>query len=187
MPRNPGREYFERLPILEVCSIPMDHPFDELGKVTVLSYCFEELMAQKTRALLTRGTPRDLFDIYQFSQTAVEYRKDMYRKLSIYYLCMASIDLRELTTEKIETIDDRAIRSNLLPMLRRREHRIELESMRKSAFNIVQPILEFTESERAFFNKYYDEKVFDQDLFLEEIKFDVDLAEHPVIKYRLMS
>ena len=55
--------YSERLPVLPLCSRPMKHPFDDIEDVPVLTYQFEELMAQKTRALLTRGTARDLFDL----------------------------------------------------------------------------------------------------------------------------
>jgi predicted nucleotidyltransferase component of viral defense system len=56
--------YSERLPATDLEVQVLDHPFDALGEVSVLSYGPEELFASKTRALVTRATPRDLFDVH---------------------------------------------------------------------------------------------------------------------------
>ncbi len=179
--------YSERLPVGDLNPIEMKHPFDALEDVEVITYSFEELMAQKTRALLTRGTPRDLFDVYQFSQTEIPYDEDLYRKLCIYYLLMPSIDIRTLTTGKIDAIDGRAKKANLAPLLKRREYAIDLEAMKAAGLAVVGPILVFSENEKQFLDKFYEEKVFDQALFEDGMKFEKDLGTHPIILFRLQN
>jgi predicted nucleotidyltransferase component of viral defense system len=55
-----------------VAARPLLHPYpDELpSKTTVSTYSFNELLAEKTRALLERSRPRDLYDITHLLENA---------------------------------------------------------------------------------------------------------------------
>lgn len=179
--------YSERLPVLSLCSKPMKHPFDDIEDVPVLTYQIEELMAQKTRALLTRGTARDLFDLHQFTQGSKTFDKELYKKLTIFYTCLAAVDVRELTTEKILAITDENIRRNLVSMLRRREYEIDLEAMKTVALSVVGPILDFTPDELQFLDIFYEKKVFEQELLFGGIELDNDLSTHPGVQWRFQN
>ena len=86
--------YSERLPVLDLEVYGLRHPFDEMGEVSVLSYRPEELFASKSRALLTRATPRDLFDVSLIAEGSVSFDEDLYRRLLIFYLSMTPEDVR---------------------------------------------------------------------------------------------
>jgi len=177
--------YSERLPALPLESKRVTHPFDILEDIKVLTYPFEELWASKTRALLTRGSPRDLYDVHLLSQYPGEVDRGLHRKLTIFYLCLMPKDVRKLTTEKINAIDETTIRRKLLPMLQRRDHRVDLETLKGSAMKVVKPILTFDKNEKKFFDLFYDERKFDQGLLFGGYEIDSELETHPVVQWRL--
>ena len=102
--------YTERLPALDLDVQVLRHPFDVLGEVSVLSYRPEELFASKSRARVTRGTPRDLYDVHLIATGIVPYDEVLYRKLLIFHLCMTPVDIREVRTERISDIDERDVK-----------------------------------------------------------------------------
>jgi predicted nucleotidyltransferase component of viral defense system len=179
--------YLERLPALPIVMKTVTHPFEILGNVTVPTYQYEELIAQKTRALITRATPRDLYDAYLISQKKVPYDWELYRKLTIFYLCLASEDVRRTTTALIDAVDARDIRRHLVPMLRRREYSVGLDELKMACLNTAKSILSFTDEEREFLDLFYDEKQFRQELLFGDIDLKTDLNSHPGVKWRLQS
>ncbi len=179
--------YLERLPVLPIVHEVVKHPFGILGDVSVPTYQYEELIAQKTRALITRATPRDLYDVYLISQKKVPYDWELYRKLAIFYLCLASEDVRKTTTEMIEAVDARDVRQHLVPMLRRREYSVDLDELKGACLKIAEAILSFTDDEKEFLDLFYDKKQFKQELMFGDIKVPTDLNSHPGVRWRLQS
>lgn len=179
--------YSERLPVLQLRTVHLDNPFKELGEVSTLSYQYEEIMGMKTRALLTRCVPRDLYDVYLLTKCATPFDRMLFRKLTIFYLCLAPIDMREIKIESIRNISEREVKRNLLPLLRRRDHTLDLEEMKESVVATVEPILSFIDSERMFLDAFYDDHRFDQKLLFGSIPIESDLSKHPVVLWRLMK
>ena len=177
--------YSERLPVLPITIQPLGHPFDDLGDVRFPSYQFEEHMAIKTRALLTRTSPRDLFDIFLCTQSLTPFDLTLYRKLAIFYLCLAPIDVRKLSTGPVLFLGEKDIKRNLVPLLRRKSRWIDLQNIKMASLKLVESVLSFDEAERRFLDVFYDERIFNTELLFGNIPVAKNLAEHPVVRWRL--
>ena len=57
------------------------HPYSDEpeGGIAVLAYCFEELFAEKLRALAERQRPRDLYDVVHLYRRAVDLNRTSFR------------------------------------------------------------------------------------------------------------
>ena len=179
--------YLERLPALSPVRKPLKHPFDILKTGMVPTFGYEEVIAQKTRALITRATPRDLYDVHLISQSPAPFDRNLYRKTTLFYLCLAPGDVRGMTMDKINSIDKRDVRRNLAPLLKRREYAVDLTGIKKSCLGMVEPILALTSEEREFFDRFYDDKAFEQELLFGDIKLECNLIRHPGVQWRLQN
>lgn len=177
--------YSERLPALDLEVYELRHPFDTLGDVSVLSYRPEELFAGKSRALVTRATPRDLFDVYLLASDTSTWDEGLYRRLLILYLLMTPEDVRDVRTDRIANIDEREMKRFLFPLLRKGEDRPDLEEMKEVARTLIDRMLAFTEEEQRFLDMFYDEGRFDQGMLYGDLPVAPNLADHPVIVWRL--
>jgi predicted nucleotidyltransferase component of viral defense system len=177
--------YSERLPALDLDVKVLRHPFDALGEVSVLSYRPEELFSSKSRALLTRGTPRDLFDVQMIASGNTPDDEALYRKLLIFHLCMTPLDVREVRTERISDIDKKDVKRFLLPLLKKGEDAPELDEMKEVAIAHLDGMLDFTPQERGFLDTFYEDRRFDQRALFGQLQVTPNLAEHPAIVWRL--
>lgn len=179
--------YLERLPVVPIIQKPMKHPFDFLEGGPIPTFRYEELAAQKTRALIARATPRDLYDLYLISKHSESFDLDLYRKLTLFYLCLNPDDIRKISLELIDDIDDKDIKRHLAPMLRRREYAVDLEEMKKACLKMVEPVLCLTDEELDFLEEFYERNSFKQKLLFGDIELDSNLIEHPGLKWRLKT
>ncbi|MFO7991765.1 MAG: nucleotidyl transferase AbiEii/AbiGii toxin family protein [Thermoplasmata archaeon] len=179
--------YLERLPVIPIIQKSMKHPFDFLEVGSIPTFQYEELAAQKTRALISRATPRDLYDIYLISKHSKPFDIDLYRKLTLFYLCLNPDDIRKISLELIDNIDNKDIKRHLAPMLRRREYSVDLEEMKKACLKMVEPVLCLTDEERDFLEEFYERNSFEQKILFGDIELDADLMEHPGLKWRLKT
>ncbi len=174
--------YLERLPVLPIVQISVKHPFRFPQDILVPTYRYEELAAQKTRALINRATPKDLYDLYLISKTPMDL--NLFRKVTIFYLCLDPQDVRKRTIELIKNIDEKDIKRQLAPMLRRREYSVDLESMKDACLALVELILDLSEDELVFLNDFYEKNVFDQKRLFGDAELKTDLTKHPGIEWR---
>lgn len=49
----------------------------------------------------------------------------------------------------------------------------------------MKQLLDFSEDERKFLDRFYDEQVFDQGLLFGDIPVKNDLARHPMVGWRM--
>ena len=177
--------YSERVPVLQTETLSLKHPFEPIGDVKMRTYAFEESMGMKTRALLTRGTPRDLYDIYLLNNWTGDFDKDLYRKIAIFYLCCAPIDARDLDLKLLEKLDEKSLKRNLAPMLRKREHGLDIIALRTPVVRVMTELLRFDDNEKEFLENFYEQRRFDSKLLFKEHIVNPDLSKHPVILWRL--
>jgi predicted nucleotidyltransferase component of viral defense system len=109
--------YLERLPVAGVIHGSMFHPFEDLGDIVVRSYRPEELFAGKMRALIVRGSPRDVFDACQIANHADTLDMVLFKKLALFYLSMHSGDVRKMDAESVNRVTDKDIENSLVPLL----------------------------------------------------------------------
>lgn len=78
----------------------------------------EELMAGKLKAMIERSHPRDLYDLYSFSQAGVNHDSEMLTKLTVLFASTLAHDLRSYTLDRYERVKREDIERLLYPLLR---------------------------------------------------------------------
>ncbi len=179
--------YGERVPVLEMKRRTFEHLFTRLGEVVGISYGYEEIMAQKVRALVSRGTARDLYDVWLLSAGQRKYDSALFRKMFVFYMVLNKDDARKSTDQKVRLLTKDEVKRWLVPMLRRRDHGMDLEEMRAPVLEFVNELLDFDKDERRFLDKFYDERVFDQGLLFGDLPIKNDLSKHPMVQWRLLE
>ncbi|MEI6796076.1 MAG: nucleotidyl transferase AbiEii/AbiGii toxin family protein, partial [Methanomassiliicoccales archaeon] len=178
--------YLERLPVLGTRQGRISHPFSDLDPVEVLTLTREELFAGKLRALVQRGTARDLFDAHLISTD--QERTDMVRLRATFLLHMAMVEIdgRAISLGAVRKIDEKGARDVLVPMLPR-SAKVNLSEMMSGAESLICPMLVLTDKGREFFDIFYGEgKIKGAGLF-RGIDMEVDLSRHPALKWRLQQ
>jgi len=176
--------YLERMPVAGTVWGDLVHPFDDLGSVKVLSYRSEELFAGKLRALIIRGTPRDVYDANLIFHAVQKIDGDLFRKISLFYLSMYG-DARAMGTKEVEGVTDKEIQNNLLPMLPRSRSPVDTTAMREGALSLAKNVLALSQEEWEFFDAMYSEKRLDQELLFKGMPVHKELCSHPSILWRL--
>lgn len=179
--------YSERVPVLPIRERKLVHPFDIVGPIKALTYKFDELAAMKTRALLTRATPRDLFDVFLIAEAAKDLGLDigLYRKVALFYLCLVPGDVRRLTIDRVSSLEEKSARRFLIPIMRKSDRPPLIEVMKDKALDLVAPILKFDKGSRGFLDRYYDEGIFDKRMLFGQHRVSRDLERHPMVLWRL--
>ena len=178
--------YLERLPVLGTVQGRIRHPFEGLDGVDVLSYRSEELFAGKLNALLSRATPRDIYDADLIARGVHPFDGPLLRKMTLFFLSLSPGDVRTMRPDAIEKVTDKNIQDILRPMLSRTDVP-DLAAMKKNILGFVQPMLDLTPDERRFFDVFYGERRMEQDLLFGEVSVPQGLSRHPAIVWRLMQ
>lgn len=179
--------YLERLPALETVGFRMRPPFGSPTEIPVRSYRAEELFAMKSRALLARATPRDLFDVALIDSRNGGLDWVLYRKLFIFYTCMSPLDVRDASTDRISAITEGDVKRHLVPLLRKGGDRPDLDNMKSMAVSHMDKLLAFTEEERRFLDIFYRERQFDRMALFGNMPVNPNLQDHPSIRWRLAN
>ena len=172
--------FMERIPVYPIIEKNI-HILDTQFKVK--TYRIEELFATKLRALMTRATPRDLFDIYFLLKSRLEFDNKHLKKCFIFYYCLAD-DYRKLDTKIIDEINPLEIRKFLLPMLEKGA-KIDLHDVVRSIKEFTCKITALNECEKKYIELFYTEKKADLNLLFEDIKYNPNLKNHPMLKWKL--
>ncbi|MCI0698352.1 nucleotidyl transferase AbiEii/AbiGii toxin family protein [candidate division KSB1 bacterium] len=77
----------------------------------------EELLAGKIIALLSRYTPRDLYDVYQAVSSSLPHDSQRLRSLVIFYGLISRISVFEIFQINFDRITANDLRRHLLPLL----------------------------------------------------------------------
>jgi predicted nucleotidyltransferase component of viral defense system len=178
--------YLERLPVMGCVRGNIGHLFSRLGSVEVLSYRPEELFAGKIRALLTRGSPRDMFDSDLIARKIHPYDEKTLRKLILFYVAMSTADVRDLRLNSIDKVTEKDMLNILHPMLRK-DDVPDLTTMRDNIDNVIGPMLALDSEEKDIFDLFYNTGEMDSGRFFEDIEVPENMSRHPAILWRVMQ
>ena len=176
--------FLERLPIAGLIDGSMSHPFEDMGKITVRSYRPEELFAGKMRALIVRGSPRDVFDAAQIANSADTMDMILFKKLALFYLSMHSGDVRKMDAESVNRVTKKDIENSLVPLLSRNED-LDFDEMKVDAYELGYTILDLDDSEREYFDRLYDDGEIHQELLFAGMQVTKNISNHPALIWRL--
>ena len=78
----------------------------------------EELFAGKIKAMIDRRHPRDLYDLFRFAKSGLNYDSDILRKVAVLFASTMDRDFRTYTIDRISEIESKDIDRLLYPLLK---------------------------------------------------------------------
>ncbi|MBL7047379.1 MAG: nucleotidyl transferase AbiEii/AbiGii toxin family protein [Candidatus Marinimicrobia bacterium] len=171
--------FLDRFTVLE----PVVLEFDRWGeRVSFTILDINELIAGKTRALLSRYTARDLYDLYRIDKLGIELDHDVLHELFLYALLTASeshSDLLPPNWNKILSID---VQRNLRPMLIRGENP-DVKSMKDGAKQILDSMVALSQVEAEIFMQFDATGKIKLDLLFRE-SFAARIDKSPAFQWK---
>ena len=139
----------------------------------------------KINALIDRSKPRDLYDSVFLVDNMRLFDKNMLRKAIIFYLSLNNIfKIDKTSLDRINTINNKNIKVELLPVLKKNE-RIDLEETKEKVINSLSKLLVLSDSEKQYLDS------FSKGNYTPSLLFDEPVASramnHPMAKWRIMN
>jgi predicted nucleotidyltransferase component of viral defense system len=108
--------------LMRACALPPR----ELDAVTIghaapcryLVLEVEELFGGKTKAMIDRHHPRDLYDLYRFSTAKLPHSPELLRKLAVLFASTMDRDLHTYHMDRFKVLDQKELERLLYPLLR---------------------------------------------------------------------
>ena len=151
------------------------------NKIDIMTLNKTELFASKINALISRATPRDLYDVNKMIVNNIIDDKDLLRKCIIFYnMIGGNQDIGDLDYKNILNIDYNKIKRQLKPVLSKNDI-FDLVNAKEVTIDYLKQLLVMNEFEKEFI------KLFKQKKYAPELLFG-DLAsnviDHPMAKWR---
>lgn len=158
---------------------------DSSVETTVLSVDPVEVFGAKSVALLSRAAPRDLYDLHQMLRYGLidASQEPMLKKCIVFYSAIASDTVPEaFTYDRINTITQHKIRTDLVPVIRKKEQ-FDLPSAQRQVKEYLTGLLALDETEKQFLDafrqkNYRPELLFPDGAVLERIE------QHPMALWK---
>jgi len=144
-----------------------------------------EIYAKKINALLSRGAARDLYDTKNMVRFGLfdESEQEMLRKCIIFYAAVSAKDINKTFDMKIvDTITQRKIRTDLLPVIRRQED-FDLDSAKKVVKEYISDLMVISIDEREFLHRFENGEYIPELLF-EEPDILARIKKHPMALWK---
>ena len=176
--------YMMRIPIGDTSSM---QPFqlDEDYSFSFNSVSFGELFGGKIKALLERSAARDLYDVAMLSQNSITHDLTAVRKANILLGVTSKKDWRTVDLRTIDAIDQQMITDELTPVLRQDEAP-SLDAMKSNAGKILDQILNRTEKEREFLDRFLEKGEYNPELLFDKGQAQL-LKNHPAVLWKLQN
>ncbi|MCK5773769.1 MAG: nucleotidyl transferase AbiEii/AbiGii toxin family protein, partial [Thermoplasmata archaeon] len=170
--------YLQRLPLSTPVIMGFRSIFPDLPRSEVITYPREELCAQKVNACIDRWYPRDIFDVFQFSQMKLDMART--RRMTAAYYCMNN-DSEEFQFPSFGPSYDLEFYQKLKQLLSRRSS-LSYGPLVAGSISFMKGVFNFDSRTRQFIKRFYSEGVIDSDLIFPE---GPDLSSHPSLLYQL--
>ncbi len=135
--------------------------------------------------MLTRAASRDLFDVFNLLAGGLEFDEKKLKKCFIFYFCLAD-DFRKLDAKIISEIDPIEIKKFLLPLLEK-GRKVELDNVVEVVKEFASKMILLNESEQRYIDFFYEKKKADLSLLFEDVKYNTNLKNHPMLEWRLKN
>ena len=143
-----------------------------------------ELYASKINALLSRATPRDLYDVNAMIENNVITDTELLRKCLVFYNAIGGdYDIQELDYKNVQRSDYRKYKTQLKPVISKNDN-FDIEKAKERVIAYVKNLLVFADGEKEFLDKlknkiYAPELLFDDETIISNIK------HHPAALWRI--
>lgn len=150
----------------------------------VLTLNTTELYASKINALLSRATPRDLYDVNAMIENNVITDTELLRKCLVFYNAIGGdYDIQELDYKNVERLDYRKYKTQLKPVISK-DDKFDIEKAKERVIAYVKDLLVLTEGEKEFLSKL-QEKVYAPELLFDNKEIIANVKNHPAALWRV--
>lgn len=150
----------------------------------VLTLNTTELYASKINALLSRGTPRDLYDVNAMIEHNIIVNMDILRKCLIFYNAIGGdYDIQKLDFKNIERLVYKNFKTQLKPVIAK-DDKFNLEKAKETVIEFVKELLVLSSNEKLFLSKF-KEKIYAPELLFDNEEIVLRIQQHPAALWRV--
>jgi predicted nucleotidyltransferase component of viral defense system len=148
-----------------------------------------ELMGSKISALISRTTPRDLYDVYNLFKKGNDDLM-LIKKIAIFYVVLGSdtpVNFETILNNCITTIESvnyNKLRETLIPVLHKAE-KLDIEGMKSFVLITLKELFILNDKERKFIRDF-NSGIFEQELLFDDL-ITIDLKKHPMIIWKMKT
>ncbi len=157
---------------------------DILGETTSINtLASEELIGSKINALLTRTTPRDIYDVYNIFNSGNVKDEKLVKKIAIFYVCLGSnlpINFNEILNNalnKIKNINYQRIKETLIPVLHK-GIKFDVNEVTSFVSKKIKDMFILDSNDIKFINEI-NNKSFNPNILFENYHTE-DVSNHPM-------
>lgn len=142
-----------------------------------------ELYASKINALLSRATPRDLYDVNAMIENNMINNSILLRKCLVFYNAIGGdYDLQKVDFKNIERLNFQKFKTQLKPVIAK-DDEFEIESAKKKVIEYLRNLLELTPNEKMFLSNM-KEKHYTPELLFDNTEIIANIENHPAALWR---
>lgn len=142
-----------------------------------------ELYASKINALLSRATPRDLYDVNAMIENNVITDTELLRKCLVFYNAIGGdYDIQDLDYKNVERLDYRKYKTQLKPVISK-DDKFDIKKAKEKVLAYVKDLLVLTDGEKEFLSKL-KEKTYAPELLFDNEEIVANIKHHPAALWR---
>ncbi len=186
---GPDRIQVEINFLMRACALPPQEldaaAVGDAAPCRYLILALEELFAGKTKAMIDRHHPRDLYDLYRFSMAGLTYDPDLLRKLAILFSSTMGHDLRSYHMDRFKALDQKELERLLYPLLRA-DDRPTADTMLKAVLPLLETVLDH-QREVSYLDAIASGKYHPEFLFPEQPEILERIRQHPALLWKAQN
>ena len=142
-----------------------------------------ELIGSKINALLTRTTPRDVYDVYNIFKLEKIKDEKLVRKIAIFYVCLGSdipINFESIlnaSINKISKLNFQKIKETLIPVLHK-GIKFNVDEMCDYVSSIIKKLFVLDDNDIKFLSDI-NNNVFEPNILFTGYEIE-DVTKHPI-------
>lgn len=154
-----------------------------IDKFKILTLNTTELYASKINALLSRATPRDLYDVNAMIEKNIITDKTLLKKCLIFYnMIGGEQDIDSLTYTNIEMLNYMKFKTQLKPVISKTDN-FDLEQVKLKVVNYLKELINLTQDEKNFINELKN-KNYKPELLFNDTNIVKNISNHPMALWR---
>ncbi len=154
-----------------------------IDKFDILTLNTIELYASKINALLSRATPRDLYDVNAMIEQNIITDKNLLKKCLIFYnMVGGEQDIDNLTYSNIEKLNYMKFKTQLKPVISKTD-KFDLEQAKLKVIDYLKELINVTQEEKSFINEFKKQN-YKPELLFNGKNIVENILYHPMALWR---
>lgn len=146
----------------------------------------EEIYAGKTKALVERFAPQDLFDVFRLLESGELPESDPIRYLTTFFLATVPNDPRAFSAKKLPWPHDGELKNTLHPFIRKGEVP-KVAVLKKKVQPFLKSLLKWDKRQSAFLDAVMGGKSDGSLLFPDDPTLAAKISRHPALLWKIQN